>query len=141
MLFIMVSNKFLRDLGSLTNESGFLTPKTRTSLYLLHERLQTDTLLPHQGLLTHLDNHNPCHKPAIISCTKTHMRGQTLSHLMGSHGNYYHALLGTPQCIMGKGMCKVPKVKYCTLKCFRLASTLAHLTSISLVSRLPAELR
>lgn len=129
--------------GSLTNESRFLTPKMTTQLRSLHERLPDDTLLLHLRLLTHLNNHDPSHKPAIISCILTlaspSHKNTLFPHLMGSHGNNYHAPLGIPRCIMGEGMCKMAKVKYCTLKCFQLASTQAQLTTISLVIRLPAE--
>lgn len=58
-------------------------------LYLLHERLPIDTLpVLHQRLLTHLNNHYPCHKPAILSSTLTLLTFTTthtdkLSDLMG----------------------------------------------------------
>lgn len=119
-----------------------------TLLYLLHERLPFDTLLLHLRLLTHLNNQNPGHKPAIIfihphtsiSLLTKNTQRHTFSNLMGSHGNHYSVLPGTLQCSMGKVICKVPKVKYCTLKGFQLASTQAQLTTISLDRGLPAEL-
>lgn len=129
------------------HEFGFLTPKTRPLMFFLrHERLQIHTLLPHLRLLTHVNIITLTPKPAFIqSCTRTVSFAQTGTYTHNfstSNGVTWQPFLcttGYTPMHHGKGYVQYTKGQ---ILCFKmlLAQLRHNSTTISLVSRFPAEL-